>query len=420
MAATKPNLSMCVWLALTGLAHPLLRKHLQKRVVRGKEDPNRWQEKLGLTDAARPQGVLIWLHAVGLGEVLALRGLINKISVLQPDWRFLITSGTWTSAQVLARNMPHNCVHQFLPLDTPQAATRFLDHWHPDLAVWAEQELWPGLVWRCDTRRIPLALVNARMDAASFSKRKKAARIYADALSRFSLVSAQDAGSSDHLTALGAPAVRVDGSLKPIAPPLTVSGLAAAQHQTKGRFIWVVASAHSADVPVALTAHQALLARDPNALLIIAPRDITDGPGIAEAVQSTGLTGHLRSASADLSGQVHIADTFGELGLWYRLAKVACIGGTFDDTQGHNPWEAVRLGTRVICGPQVANFAMDFDELLRSGGATQVTNADGLLRALLDDDHDNIVANAQNVIDQKDTVFDRLSMDLVNLAKVSQ
>ena len=166
--------------------------------------PDRWREKLGHPSAPRPDGPLVWMHAVGLGEVLALRALVARLHASRPDAQVLITSTTRASAGVLATNMPPRCRHQFLPLDTPGAARRFLDHWRPDLAVWAEQDLWPGLAWRTARRGIPLALVGARMNARAYRARARAAWLYRDLYARFVLVSAQDEGTAARLSRLGA------------------------------------------------------------------------------------------------------------------------------------------------------------------------------------------------------------------------
>ena len=204
-----------LYLGLTGAAAPFATRHLKKRLLRGKEAPDRWREKLGETALPRPEGPLIWMHAVGLGEVLALRGLIDAMRAVRPDLHFLVTSSARASGEVFDRNRPPNTVHQFLPLDTRPFIRRFLDHWRPDLSVWAEQDLWPGFVVETHARGIPLAMINARMDARAFASRRRAARLYGDLYARFALIAAQDEATASHLRAL-APgrAVAVMGSLK--------------------------------------------------------------------------------------------------------------------------------------------------------------------------------------------------------------
>ena len=185
MTSPKPfGLMLRAYLAASRAIPLAAPRHLQKRLAKGKELPDRWREKLGEPTLPRPDGPLIWLHAVGLGEVLALRGLIAALAE-RSEAQFLVTSTTRASAEVLAANLPPRTRHQFLPLDAPGYLHRFLDHWQPSLSVWAEQDLWPGAVAAASARGIPLALVNARMNADAYARRRHWRGLYADLLARF-------------------------------------------------------------------------------------------------------------------------------------------------------------------------------------------------------------------------------------------
>ena len=205
----------------TGVIEPIAPIILKRRLKRGKEHPTRWREKLGYPSAHRPNGPLIWMHGVGVGEVMALRGLILMMREMRPDLQFLVTSTALNSAKAWDRNSIDGAVHQFLPIDLPNAMDRFLDHWKPDLAIWAEQDLWPAMVWRVAERGIGQAIVNARLNNDAFEKRAKAAEVYGAALSRIAIIDAQDDETATNLTKLGGRDVTVSGSLKPIAPPLS-------------------------------------------------------------------------------------------------------------------------------------------------------------------------------------------------------
>lgn len=358
---------------------PLIAKrHLRKRIGRGKEDPIRWTEKLGQPSTPRPDGKVIWLNAVGLGEVLSLRGLIAEMAG-ETDATFLVTSTTRASAQVLARNMPERTIHQFLPLDAPSYRRAFLDHWQPDLCIWAEQDLWPGFVLGLERRGIPQVMVAARMTPERFAKNKPWARTFAKLYNKMAFITAQDDATAERLTTLGAMDVQITGSLKPASPPLedNTDLFTALKTAVAERFVWIAAPTHPEDEAIALTAHTALLETTPNALLIIAPRspDRAVATGLAAATRSKGEipgSGH----------SVFIADTFGELGTLYRLAQAALIGGTFGDTEGHSPWEAAALNTAILYGPRTANFAPDFVALAKGGGAVAVSGAEDVVRAL--------------------------------------
>lgn len=392
---------------------------LRRRLARGKEDPARWREKLGEATVPRPEGPLVWLHAVGLGEVLALRGLIAAMSAQRPELSFLVTSSARSSAQVMAMNLPPRTQHQFLPVDALRYLGRFLAHWRPGLSVWAEQDLWPGAVAAADRAGVPLALVNARMNEASFARRSRARGLYADLLSRFRLIAAQDEASARHLAALGAAGPRVTGSLKAAAPPLAAdpAELEAMRAALAGRPFWLLASSHDEDEAVALAAHLQRLQQDPQALLVIVPRDPPRAPDIAAVAGAFGLTAALKSRSAfpDPTTHVHIADAFGELGLWYRLAPAALIGGTFGPTEGHNPWEPAALGCAILHGPRTANFAADFAQLDGAGAALPVVPE--TLAAALAQDHTAMAARAKALSDAASGSLAPLAADLLGLMR---
>ncbi|KPP84342.1 MAG: 3-deoxy-D-manno-octulosonic-acid transferase [Rhodobacteraceae bacterium HLUCCO07] len=417
--ARPPRPALRGWLALTWALQPVLPLLLRRRLGRGKEDEGRWREKLGHASAPRPGGRLVWLHAVGLGEVLALRGLIARMANLEPDLQFLVTSNTLGSARALARNMPPRTLHQFAPLDAPGPARRFLDHWRPDLSIWAEQELWPGLVFRADRAGIPLALVNARMNDAALARRQQVRAIYRDILPRFALVSAQDARSAANLATLGAPTVRCDGSLKSIAPPLAddPAQRALLGAGIGGRPLWLAASTHAPDEELVLAAQERLLARAAETLLILAPRLPGRGEDVAAAIRTRGLKLARRSAGQAITSdtQVYLADTLGEMGLFYRLAPIAFIGGSMGAVEGHNPWEAAALGTAILHGPRLANFAADYAALADAQAAQLVDTPDALAEAVTDPDRAAMAGRAEALVAANMDRLDALCQKLVDL-----
>ncbi len=378
-------LSVQLYFAATAALAPVLPLYLRRRVARAKEHPQRWREKLGLASATRPSGQLIWLHGVGLGEVLALRAMIVALQERDPKLHFLVTSSTVASAETFGKNLPKQTVHQFLPLDTARYARRFFDHWQPDLAIWSEQDIWPGLVVQAARRGIPQAHINIRMHANSAGRRQRAGALYRAIYRHFSLLSAQDDQSAQALGSLGVQqAVRVDGSLKPHSPPLQVAHeardtLAAIwAHKT----IWVAASCHAQDEAIALAAQRQLLESCPDYLLILAPRYPHRAQEIRAHLSDFQTTTRSDGALPDAQTQVYIADSFAEMGLWYSLSDYALIGGTFSAVEGHNPWEALQLGCAVMHGPRTANFAADFAALQRAQACTQVACAADIVHIL--------------------------------------
>ena len=389
------RLPMGLWLRAyliaTRIIAPFAPMILRKRAERGREDSARLPEKLGVSSGWRPVGErLVWMHAVGLGEVLAMRGLITEMADLAPDLQFLVTSSARSSATVFAANCPPHTQHQFLPLDAPRYFRPFLEYWKPDLSIWSEQDLWPGLVTATHNRGIPMALVNARMGDDAYKRRARARGLYRDLLARFTFISAQDPVTATNLSRIGTRVpVQTHPSLKLIAPALSADAgqLRALRGAVGKRRVWMVGPSHSADEDLAIAAHRDILAQDPGALLIIVPRYPERVAEIAKLTRAEGLKTGLRSANTlpDPQDQVFIADSFGEMGLWYRLASTALIGGTFNAVEGHNPWEAARLGTAILHGPRTGNFTSDYIKLRNFRATTEVETASQIAQAVLSD-----------------------------------
>jgi 3-deoxy-D-manno-octulosonic-acid transferase len=376
------------YLILRRVLQPVMRRVLAGRICKAKENAARAGERLGIATQVRPTGRVVWMHAVGLGEVLALRPLIVGMQQVAPDLNFVITSTARSSADVLGQNLPTNTVHQFLPLDGPTYMAKFLDHWQPCLSIWSEQDIWPGAIHDCAARDIPLAYVNGRMDNKSTAKRARLAGLYKKVFGLFDLITVQDEQTAENLSSLGGRDVRVTGSLKPAAEPLSVDVgmLATLQVALEGRKIWVAASTHCEDEAVLIDAQRELVKRDPSWLLILAPRAPARGDEIEGALVQAGLTCTRRSKGGqpDPSHSVWIVDSFGELGLWYRLAAAAFVGGSYGSLGGHNPWEAICLNLLVCHGPNVANFAKDYEVLDYSGASQPLPDDASSVPALVD------------------------------------
>ncbi|WP_307718728.1 3-deoxy-D-manno-octulosonic acid transferase [Azospirillum sp. B4] len=371
---------------LTALAGPAVRRLLDHRLAAGKEDPNRLPERLGHPGLPRPEGRLIWLHAASVGESLAVLPLIDRLLTLAPRPTVLVTTGTVTSATLMAKRLPPGALHQFVPVDLPAAVARFIDHWRPDAALWIESEFWPNLLRVLRKRGVPTALVNARLSAGSHRNWRRAPRTAHRLLSTFRLALAQTATEADRLRDLGLADVRCVGNLKYSTSPLPAEpeALAALRTAIGGRSTWVFASTHPGEDDLAAQVHRRLAPRIPGLLTLVAPRHPTRGPEIAAAVEAQGLTVSRRATGA-LPGPgdaLHVADTLGELGLFFRLAPVAAVGGSFVPVGGHNPIEPAQLGAAIVYGPHMHNFAEIAATLEAAGGARRVADVDGLADAV--------------------------------------
>lgn len=352
---------------------PLLPSLLGRRLKRGKEHPQRWRERLGVPGLERPAGALIWLHGASVGESLALLPLVAALRAARPDLVLLVTTGTVTSATLMGERLPPGALHQFVPIDAPWAVDRFLAHWQPDLVLWTESDLWPTILTRLQARGTPIVLLNGRLSDRSFQRWQRAKPIIRHLLGCFSEVLARGEEDAARFRALGAARVQAVGNLKLAADPLPVdaAALAAARAIVGDRPVLVAASTHPGEEGVIAEAHRALLADFPDLLTIIAPRHPNRGPELA-----ADLAAPCRSQGAALPNSgLYIADTMGELGLWYRLARAAVIGGSFIRHGGQNPTEAARLGVPVVFGPHMENFREESEGLISEGGAQQVSEA---------------------------------------------
>jgi 3-deoxy-D-manno-octulosonic-acid transferase len=362
---------------LAGAATPLTSLILASRLRRGKEDPQRIGERRGNSSVERPAGPLIWVHGASVGEMLTLVPLIERLRA--KAFNVMVTSGTLTSARLARQRLPQGVIHQFVPYDAPQFIRRFLDHWRPDLALFAEQELWPNLIMESAGRSIPLILVNGRMSEQSFSRWRHAPATIAALLRCFDLCFAQSGADGERYTELGAARVSVPGNLKLDVPAPSVDAgmLAALQAGMKDRPIIAASSTHPGEEAPVIDVHRRLRHDFPGLVTIVAPRHPERGREIADLATAAGLSSALRSRGRlpDRGVDLYIADTLGELGLIYRLSPMVFMGGSLIRHGGQNPIEPAKLGAAIIHGPHVWNFSEIYAALDAARGADRVTDA---------------------------------------------
>ncbi|HET7197861.1 MAG TPA: 3-deoxy-D-manno-octulosonic acid transferase [Burkholderiales bacterium] len=373
--------------ALTTVLGPLVILYLLRRMARGKEDRARFAERRGNAGRGRPEGPLVWVHAASIGEAVSMLALIDEIVATHPALSVLVTTGTVTSARLLATRLPEGrAFHQYVPVDRPAYVRRFLDHWRPDLALWVESELWPNLVTATQARGIPLLLVNGRMSQASFARWQRWPAIINPVIGAFDLCLAQDAVQAERLRQLGARRALSVGNLKAAAGPLPVSEaeLAKLAAQAAGRPLWLAASTHEGEEAIAAEVHRRLKERWPDLLTIIVPRHPARAAAIAALLRQRGLRVARRSVAEaiDSSVELYLGDTLGELGLFYRLAGIAFIGGSMVPSGGHNPLEAALLDCAVLHGPDMSNCAAIARDLAAAGAALTVRDAEEFTAAL--------------------------------------
>jgi 3-deoxy-D-manno-octulosonic-acid transferase len=360
-----PSLSACIlagaWALIASLLAPLLPFYLRRRVAKGKEIAERLAERQG-HGAARPDGRLIWCHAASNGETLSLLPLMEALAKQDQALSFLVTTGTVTSARLLEQRLSPELAprtqHRFLPLDVPRWVARFLEGWRPDLAVIVESELWPNMLRAAGRQGVPLALINARMSARSARGWGWVPGFARALLGRFALILAQTEADAARFATLAERPVPCWGNLKYAAPPLPAdpAELARLTLAWNGRPVWLAASTHPGEDEIILAAHRLLAPDHPGLLTVIVPRHPQRGPDIAALAGDLPVARRGAGQEAGQGVAVYVADTLGELGLFYRLARVALIGGSLVPHGGQNPLEAARLGCPIITGPYHFNF----------------------------------------------------------------
>jgi 3-deoxy-D-manno-octulosonic-acid transferase len=372
--------------SLTAGAAPLVALYLNARCRHGKEDEERLDERFGIASAPRPPAPLVWVHVASVGEASSVMALIERTLAERPAIELLITTGTVAAARLLEGRLPERARHQFVPVDLPRAVERFLDHWRPDLAIWIESELWPNLVLATHRRGTPMLLANARLSARSFAHWRALPGLVRPVLRAFALVLAQDDVQAERFRRLGACPVASVGDLKAAAAPLAAdpAALEALRREIGARPLWLAASTHPGEEEIAAAAHVRISADHPGLLTLIAPRHPVRGPAIADMLCARGLRTARRGAGERVAAdtQVYLADTLGELGLFFRLAGIAFIGGSLARKGGHNPFEAARLDCAVLHGPDMSNCAALAGALDEAGAALTVGDAESLAVAV--------------------------------------
>lgn len=398
-------------LTTTGL--PLFHWLLSHRVARDREDPVRLAERMGRPSAPRPKGPLIWVHAASIGEAQSVLVLIQYLLGQHVDLSILLSTGTLTSARVIGERLPVRACHQFVPLDRCSWVRTFLDHWRPDAALWVESELWPNMIQETAARGIPMVLVNARLSETAHRRWRHVRQSAARLMSSFAIILAQDEIIASRFKDLGATKIAVTGTLKFAAKPLPADTVPLAQlrNQLGDRPRWLAASVHPGEASAIAQTHRDLCATRPELLTLVVPRHPARAPEFAAAMKQAGLTTTLRSADEAPRGDVYIANTLGELGLFYRLAPVCFVGGSLVPHGGQNLLEAAQLDCAVVHGPYMHNFDAMATEMEATGSCIKITDTTSLTRAiqmLLDNpaQRTRMTTSARQIADAKHAVLD--------------
>ena len=414
---------MLFYRVLSVLLYPFLELYLFYRLYKKKEDKKRLKERFGTASQNRPEGDLIWLHAVSVGETNSSLILVEELLESLPQTSILFTTTTLTSASIIAKKLTDfkgRVIHQFLPIDSYSCVMDFLQYWHPTKAIFVESEIWPNFIYEAHKANIKTFLVNARISKKSFKKWNFAKKIGFNIFSYFDAIFVHTPEDQALFAQLSGTAVLFYGNLKSQAQNLFCDQkeLQELQLQIADRKIWVAASTHKGEEEIIITAHKKLKKEFPELLTIIVPRH----PNRAEEIKLllNGLNFAQRSKNENIttSTEIYLADSLGELGIFYSLQKFAFIGGSLVEVGGHNPFEAIKLGCAVISGKLVPNFAEIYRELEEKDACIIVDNLEQLTFAvstLLKDRtlSEKLLNNASRVIKNSDNIVKKIASKLL-------
>lgn len=411
-----PNsIGLRLYSAASRLLAPIIPTYLNQRLDRGKEDADRLRERLGDPNHPRPDGPIVWFHAASIGESISVLPVISELARTDPEITILVTTGTVTSAQVMAKRLPAGAIHQFVPIDTPKAVAGFLDHWQPDIGIWVESEFWPNLLRAAAKRAIPLALVNARMSPKSFRKWGAWPKTIRTLLNLFTLQLAQNEDVRQMLEDLGANHVQCPGNLKFVADPLPVDDteLNALRTALGNRPRWLAASTHAGEEEMAAAAHAEIKKVSHKFITLLVPRHPERGTAIADMMRAKGLNVTRRSLNEAIQPDtdVYLADTLGELGLFYRVTDIAFLGGSLVPHGGQNLLEAARLDCAIMHGPHTENFDTIYADFARADATKRVAGQAELAPSLFELLHNekrrqDLIANARQQANKSSKILE--------------
>ncbi|HET7562496.1 MAG TPA: lipid IV(A) 3-deoxy-D-manno-octulosonic acid transferase [Rhodanobacteraceae bacterium] len=361
------------------LATPVIMWRLVARGIHYRGYFGRWRERFGVFPDPGLRDS-IWVHAVSVGEVNAAVPLIESLMRRYAPRRLVVTTVTPTGSERVRKLFGERVFHVYLPYDLPHAVRRFLDRVQPAMAVVMETEIWPNLFHQCGQRGIPLAVVNARLSARSLRGYRPIRPLVRQALDNVALIAAQSHADARRYLALGARAesVQISGNLKfdmPLAKGARESGAAMRERWGPARPVWIAASTHEGEELAAFEAHLAVLARMPDALLLIAARHPERFHAVEHTARSLGFAVATHgNANASLETQCLVIDAMGVMMRYFAAADLAFVGGSLVPIGGHNVLEPAALSKPVVVGPYTFNFEEITRSLIEAGGARRVAS----------------------------------------------
>lgn len=337
---------------------PVIWLYLNHRKKIGKENIERFNERIGEYKTRRPKGDLIWFHAASVGESISI---INLVEDLAHEYNILITSGTLTSAKIIESRKPLNTIHQFVPIDRKKYVRKFLNHFKPNLAFFVESEIWPNLLHESKKQNIPVILGSARITPKSNFKIKLQQSFFKFFIKYIDIIIPQDQFTYDFYKPISSHKKLCNiNNLKlgSNALPYNIQAYEELLTQTQNRIIFLAASTHDNEEELILECHKSLKQTYPEILTIIAPRHPNRRDKIIEVIKNNKFNFSVRSQNEVITEatEIYLADTIGEMGLFFKLCPVSFIGGSLVNIGGHNILEPTQHQSLVIIGKYNQNF----------------------------------------------------------------
>lgn len=365
------------------LATPVIVWRLMARGFRYRGYFKRWRERFGRFPDPGLNGC-IWVHAVSVGEVNAALPLITALRRRYAPLPMVVTTVTPTGSERVRKLFGDSVFHVYLPYDLPRAVARFLNRLRPVLAVVMETEIWPNLFHQCGQRGIPLAVVNARLSERSLRRYRPIRALVREALANVALVAAQSHADARRYRALGAEPsrVQVSGNLKydiPLPKGARQRGAELRVQWGDTRPVWIAASTHEGEELAAFEAHLAVLARMPDALLLIAARHPERFRAVEHAAHNLGFAVATHGAGdVNPETQCLVIDGMGVMMRYFAACDLAFVAGSLVPIGGHNVLEPAALSKPVLVGPHTFNFEEITRSMIEAGGARRVASAQAL------------------------------------------
>ncbi len=404
---------------------PILPLYLQLRVWNGKEEVERLQERYGKSNLKRPEGKLIWIHAASVGESLSILPLIDLLIKHDNKAHVLLTTGTISSATLMKERLPNKAFHQYAPIDHFKYVRNFLNFWNPDVGIWTESEFWPNLIIEAKKHGVPIGLINGRVSDKSFRSWKRLGKMISIILQKFDFCLGQTESDTNRLAILGAKKYEYLGNLKFSSPPLPVNKqeLSKLKTQLQDRPCWLAASTHKGEEEIVADIHQKLKVNYNSILTVIVPRHPERGEEIFEKLSqynSFKISRRSRGNSINSDTDIYLADTIGELGLFFSLSKITFVGKSLVPLGGQNPIEPLKLGSAVIHGPHMSNFTEIVKELNEFGCAVRIDNSNQLFTQISDllsnkKKIKNMIENGKIYVSSKKLVAENIKNKIVSL-----